>query len=171
MKLGKDLVILGNGCHAEVIVDCCDLLNIKIKGFLSENHSSIFDIPTIGNDDLLNNEFFIKNHKFFVAVGDNQNRYNLFKKIEHRKCEIISIIHPTAIISKNVKIAKGVFIAAGTVIQTGVKIAANCIINTATVIEHHCFIGHSSHLAPGVVLAGNVKVGMSEKLLLCSIGQ
>ena len=39
------------------------------------------------------------------------------------------------------------------------KIAANCIINTATVIEHHCFIGHSSHLAPGVVLAGNVKVG------------
>ena len=33
------------------------------------------------------------------------------------------------------------------------------IINTGAIVEHQCQIGDFAHVAPGAVLAGNVKVG------------
>ena len=33
------------------------------------------------------------------------------------------------------------------------------IVNTNAIIEHECYLGSFCHVAPGVVLAGNVKIG------------
>ncbi len=157
--LDKELIILGGGGHAEVIIDCCYLLNIKIAGILNKDKKEILGVSVIGDDDLLEDQDFVKNYNFFVAIGDNAKRKEAFIEIEAKGGNVISIIHPTAIISKNIDIAIGTFIAAGVILQTGVKIAKNSIINTGAKIDHHSIIGSNCHVAPNVTLAGNVKLG------------
>ena len=47
---------------------------------------------------------------------------------------------------------------AGVVIQSGSVIGDNVIVNTNASVDHDCRIGQHVHLAPGVVVCGNVCV-------------
>ena len=47
---------------------------------------------------------------------------------------------------------------AGAVVQSGSAIGDNVIVNTNVSVDHDCKIGQHVHLAPGVVLCGNVCV-------------
>ncbi len=70
----------------------------------------------------------------------------------------LTIIHPSAIISKYVVIEDGAQLLAGCVINAEAKIGRFAIINTGAIIEHNCSIGEFAHIAPGARLAGGVIV-------------
>ena len=50
-------------------------------------------------------------------------------------------------------------IAANATLNPLVEIGRGVICNTSTSIDHECIIGDFTHIAPGAVLCGNVKVG------------
>lgn len=70
-----------------------------------------------------------------------------------------SITHPTAIVSPTCAIGRGVFVAAGAILQPRARIADHAIINTGALIEHDVVIGENTHVAPAAALAGNVRIG------------
>jgi acetyltransferase-like isoleucine patch superfamily enzyme len=45
------------------------------------------------------------------------------------------------------------------VIQADAVLGRHVIINTAATVDHNCVIDDFVHIAPGVILAGNVRVG------------
>ena len=47
---------------------------------------------------------------------------------------------------------------AGAILQSGSVIGDNVIVNTNASVDHDCRIGQHVHLAPGVVVCGNVCV-------------
>ena len=47
----------------------------------------------------------------------------------------------------------------GSIINSDTTIGKNCIINTGAIIDHDCLIKDHTHICPGVVIAGNVKIG------------
>jgi acetyltransferase-like isoleucine patch superfamily enzyme len=47
----------------------------------------------------------------------------------------------------------------GAIIQSSVKIGKHSIINTRASIDHDCVIQDYVHIAPGVILCGNVQIG------------
>jgi sugar O-acyltransferase (sialic acid O-acetyltransferase NeuD family) len=55
----------------------------------------------------------------------------------------------------------GVMIAANATINPLAEIGRGVICNTSSSIDHECIIGDFTHIAPGAVLCGNVKVGRS----------
>jgi UDP-3-O-[3-hydroxymyristoyl] glucosamine N-acyltransferase len=61
------------------------------------------------------------------------------------------IIHPKAVVAKDVEIGEGVFVAAGSVINPGTRIGRNAIINTSSSVDHDCEIGDFVHVAPGLL--------------------
>ena len=75
-----------------------------------------------------------------IAVGDNYARWKISEKIKELcpKLYFPSIVHPSAIIGRNVTIGEGSFIAAGVVISPAAKIGKFCVLNTA------CLCGHDS---------------------------
>ena len=91
-----------------------------------------------------------------IAVGDNKLRSRIAKKIRHN---FVKVIHPTAIIDENVEIGKGSVVMHGSILQTGTTIGHHVIINTRVSVDHDCRIADFVHLAPGVVLCGDVCVG------------
>ncbi len=113
-----------------------------------------------------------KNLKFLVCVGSPNNFRerkaiieDFCKDLNIQKQQLVTIIHPSAKISKYAQIGSNCLIMAGVVITHNAKIGNNVIILPNSVIHHDTEIGDFTCIGANVVIAGNVKISES-----CYIG-
>ncbi|WAM33638.1 acetyltransferase [Caldicellulosiruptor morganii] len=155
------LLILGAGGHGKVVSEIA-LLMKKWDDiyFLDDNKvgQEINGIKVIGTLDKIK-ELRKEFTHAFVSIGDNMKRVEWFKYLEEMNYEIPVLIHPSSIISNNVKINKGTVIMPGSIINTNTVIGKACIINTNASIDHDCQIGDGVHISPGVTIGGSVNIG------------
>jgi sugar O-acyltransferase (sialic acid O-acetyltransferase NeuD family) len=152
--MSKQLVIVGSGNHATVIVDA-------IRNSQHNNYIILSNVDgTIKIHDKFSNRFKYKDeYKFIVGIGDNLIRTKYYSILKSENYELVSVEHPNAIVGGEVSISCGSFIAAGAIIANDVTIGECCIINTNSSIDHHTQIGSFCHIAPGVTVAGMCKIG------------
>jgi sugar O-acyltransferase (sialic acid O-acetyltransferase NeuD family) len=112
----------------------------KFNDFKEELFSDIHFIPTLG--------YLSKVLKFEILNYLVDRNYSIF-----------SFIHPTAFVSKNAKIGKGVIIYPMCNIDQGVVIDDGAIVLNSSIIAHDTYLGKCTYLAPGVCLSGFIKVG------------
>ena len=93
------------------------------------------------------------------GIGSNSIRAKLFEKVQNSEFEIVSLIHPSSIISLSATIGRGTVVMPNVVINAKAIIGEGVILNTTSVIEHECFIEDFVHISPNVALAGDIKVG------------
>jgi len=163
--MSENIVIFGSSGHAKVIVDIVEKEGkFKIVGFLDPKlkiGDKIFGYSFIGRDqDLpsLMNRYSI--HGGIIAIGDNQMRFELSKKIENLvpNFNFIRAVHPRAIMAREVGIGEGTVVMAGAVINPYCSIGRFCILNTQSSFDHDSTMADFSSLAPGVVTGGNVQI-------------
>jgi UDP-perosamine 4-acetyltransferase len=158
----RPLILIGDGGHGRVLLDIIILKGLEIIGIIDkEITSDIRGIKVLGNDDIINEyspkEVYLVNG--IGSIGDMALRRNIYDTYTDKGYGFATIIHPTSIISSEVKLSEGVQVMAGAVIQCGCIIGENSIINTSASIDHDCVIGSNCHIAPGVIMSGGVKVG------------
>ena len=93
------------------------------------------------------------------GIGSNSIRAKLFERVQNSGFEIVSLIHPSAIISSSVTIGKGTVVMPNVVVNAKATIGDGVILNSSCVVEHECIIDNFVHISPNVALAGDVKVG------------
>jgi len=158
--MNKKLAIIGAGGHGKVVGEIALLNQYKIIHFFDDEIEKIKDFPfTIsGNLDYLVNH--LKDYdSFFVAIGDNQKRYDKLEWLKKQKKNIINLIHPKSTISKFSSLGLGISVMANAVINPGTFIKEGVIINSSASIDHDCMIECFSHISPNCSLSGNVRVG------------
>lgn len=144
------LTIIGASGHGKVVADIARLNGYDAIEFLDddENLTSCGDYPVVGRTDRpVDNDVF-------VAIGNADIRERL-----SRNRNLVTLIHPKAVIADGVEIGEGTVVMAGVVINTGAKIGSGCIVNTASSIDHDCSIGDFCHISVGAHLCGTVVVG------------
>jgi len=92
-----------------------------------------------------------------VMPGDTR-RAALIETCTRRGFELISVVHPSAIIAPRHEFGVGVQVLAGAVVQGGVRLGDNVIINTRASVDHDCVIGQDVMIGPGAILCGLVSV-------------
>jgi sugar O-acyltransferase (sialic acid O-acetyltransferase NeuD family) len=163
----KPLIIIGAGGHAKVLIDALKRLGAPIRGISEHNpaliNTELLGVPVICNDGELKRypPESVTLVNGLGAVMDTSLRREVFKRLKMLGYAFSQVIHPSAVISVNARLAEGVQVMAGAVIQPGATIAENTLINTRTSVDHDCQIGSHVHLAPGVTLCGSVEVGDS----------
>ena len=157
----KKLAILGCGGHARVVSDTAEFLGWESIEFFDDawpNVQSISKWPVSG--DTIN---LLKNIEKFdgviVAIGDNDIRQSKINELNEAGALIVSLVHPTATVSRYAHIGKGVVAFAGVIVNAGAIIRDGTILNTGCSIDHDCILGECVHISPGARLAGNVNVG------------
>lgn len=93
-----------------------------------------------------------------IAIGDNSARKKIADFLSFPNDRYFTVIHPSAILGKNVKVGNGSMIIGGAVINTEAIIGEHTIINTSVSVDHHNVIGDFVHIAPGAHTGGNVIV-------------
>ena len=160
--MNKNVIILGTGGHAKVIVDIFEEdKNINIFGFTTNDPAlqTFLDYPIIGDDTALPRILENGVQFAFVAVGDNKIRSQLIKSLTAIGFSFINALSRKAVISRRVNIGIGVAVMPGAIINIDSTIGDGTIINTAATIDHDCKIDRFSHVAPGTNIGGNAHIG------------
>lgn len=153
----NNVILFGNGGHAEVITDILLKSGENIIGFLCDDPNSLensFGLKYLGKtEDCIK---YKETAEFIVAIGDGHIRQHI---VDTFSLKWHTAIHPSAIIGSNVVIGKGTVVMANSVINPCAKIGSHCIINTGSIIEHDCVIGDYTHLSPNACVCGKVRLG------------
>ena len=149
----KKLVIIGASGHGKVIADIAVRNGYKEIVFLDDDETIIecAGFPVVGKTSEAKN---IEGDKI-VAIGNAKIR----KRIQAELNNIVTLIHPTAVISRRVEIGEGTVVMAGAVINSDAVIGKGCIINTGASVDHDCRIADFVHVSVGAHVAGTCIIG------------
>ena len=160
MSRRNKLIIIGASGQGKVCADIALKMNKWDEiAFLDDNSelNKSLGIEVIGSsEDILK---FVDDYDIIVGIGNNEVRKKLQTKLESLGASIPVLIHPNAIIGKDVQIYSGTVVMAGAIINCSTTIGKGCIINTGVTIDHDNKIGDFVHISPGANLAGTVKIG------------
>ena len=153
----KKLILIGAGGYAKSVIDSLELDKYEIVGFIDDiKKGEHLGYRILGNS--LDN-FNSKNYFFFVCIGDNKKRTNWYNKILEKDLEIINVIDKSAIVSKNIRIGKGIFIGKLAIVNSDVTLGNNIIINTKALLEHGTSVGDNSNVSTNAAVNGDTKIG------------
>jgi UDP-perosamine 4-acetyltransferase len=161
------VIILGSGGHAKVIMDALSLQSVSVLGMTDSDqgrwNKSVMGVTVLGDDDAVL-QHSPRSIRLIIGIGSVSKsgilrRKQLYEKFKSRGYSFASVVHPSAVVSRDASLEEGVQLMAGTVVQTGARIKANSIVNTRVSVDHDCDVGVHCHLAPGVILSGGVQVG------------
>jgi sugar O-acyltransferase (sialic acid O-acetyltransferase NeuD family) len=163
-EISLPIIVIGGGGHAGVVIDTLLENSCKILGFtnLSKDiNYFIHGIPYLGDDSIIEN-YDPKSILLTVGIGSIKSfnlRGEIFEKWKAKGYSFVTIIHPSAIVSKRAMIGEGAQILMGATVQAGVIIKENCILNTNCSVDHNCELDAHCHISPGVIISGSVKIG------------
>lgn len=154
------LIIIGASGHGKVVADIAIKMNKwQSIAFLDDDESIkvSMGLEVIGKTA---DAFTYKDEAdFFVAIGSNATREKIQEKLIEQGLNVVSLIHPSAVIGTEVEIGIGTTVMAGVVVNSSTRIGKGCIINSSSSIDHDNVIEDYVHISPGVSLAGTVKIG------------
>lgn len=148
-KCRKRLLIIGASGHGRVCADIAEKMKLWDEiVFAADDPPAVFPYQIIGGSNV---EW---DGECFVGIGDSVIREKLSKARN-----LVTLIHPSAVIGERVKIGRGTVVMAGAVINPDAAIGNNVIINTCASVDHDCDIGDFVHISVGAHLCGSVRVG------------
>jgi len=159
----RKVVVVGAGGHARMVLSLLNKLELwQIVGLLDRDLDSVDE--EINGYKIVGSWNDIASAKkqadyAVIAVGDNQERkelYHLFRKANFR---IPTLIHPSAYVDDSARLGDGCVVCMGVLIGAQVKIGSNSIVNSGSIVDHECELGDHIHIAPGVRLAGRITIG------------
>lgn len=152
----KKLVIIGASGHGKVIADIALKVGYGEIVFIDDDESleSCADFPVVGTSERIPKYM---DWDFIVAIGNSKIRESFMNQITNY--HIATLVHPDAVIGRNVEIGRGTVIMAGAVINSYAIIGKGCIINTCASVDHDCSIGDFSHISVGAHICGTVNIG------------
>lgn len=158
------LLIFPLGGNSVEALDCIDENQYKVIGFVDDNPSKVgtkyCDIEVF--DRTAFEQF--PNAKVLACIGSPYNfrkRGEIIANLGIPKERFVSIIHPSAQISKFATIGTNCLVMAGVVITHNAKIGNNVIILPNSVVHHDTEIGDNTCIGSNVVVAGFTKIGKS----------
>jgi sugar O-acyltransferase (sialic acid O-acetyltransferase NeuD family) len=157
----KRLAILGASGHGKVVADAAVAAGWDEIVFYDDawprrgtNGRWAVAGDTAGLVDALNDYDGV-----IVGVGNNRTRLALTRRLIGAGADLVSIIHPQAVVSRYAGIGHGTVAFAGAVVNVDSSVGRACIINTGATVDHDCTLADAVHLSPGTHLAGGVTVG------------
>jgi sugar O-acyltransferase (sialic acid O-acetyltransferase NeuD family) len=148
------VVVIGSGGHAKVVIATARAAGFTVAGVVDDDPARwgqhVLGVSITGPaapvlDDP--NAFAV------LAIGVNRARQ---RRAAGARCQLATVVHPSAIIDPSVAIGPGSVVFAGAMIQPDAVLGAHVIVNTGASVDHDCVLGDFVHIAPGVRLAGNV---------------
>lgn len=153
----KQIVIIGASGHGKVVADIARKTGYSDICFLDDNEAltECGGYPVIGKSE----SFMDYNCDFIVAIGTAKVRERIQNQLLSAKKNVVTLIHPNAVIGENVQIGVGTVVMAGAAINPCTIIGDGCIINTCASVDHDCTVRDYAHISVGAHLAGTVSVG------------
>lgn len=154
----KKLMIIGAGGHGRVIADIAQKCGYTEICFLDDGLATqSMGLPVVGKTQEAKN--YLNDYAFFVAIGNNQVREKILQSLFDMGANVVTLVHPSAVVGVCVTLGKGTAVMAGAVINPCAQVGQGVIVNTCASIDHDCIVDDYAHIAVGARVAGTVQIG------------
>jgi sugar O-acyltransferase (sialic acid O-acetyltransferase NeuD family) len=157
-EVGRKLILIGGGGHALVVAEAVQAAGVPASGFFDDNADAVlgqqFNIPHLGTLAAAKIE---ETDLYIICIGDVGLRRRLTQQLPYDQAA--TIIHAESFVAPSATLGVGVFVAPKALVHSFATMDDHCILNTAAIVEHECIIGENTHIAPGAILGGRVRVG------------
>lgn len=163
-----DNFIYGAGGHGKVVRDTVEAYAITVMAKIRHKNPGLqhkINIIYADEDEEIENAItpgeISYGAQVVMGIGDNLIREKCVEKLKKTGKNLIfsSVTHPYAYVAKSVRLGEGTVVFVKAAVQPGSDLGKFCIINTGALVDHDCEIADYVHIAPGVNLCGNVRVG------------
>ncbi len=157
------LVVYGAGGHGKVICDILLRAGEDVLGFVDDGArvgDRVLDRPILGPLSWLSTT----RARVALGIGRNDPRAAIAERCVAHGAELVTAIHPSAVIAPSATIEDGVVVMALAVINPDAVIRRGAIVNTAAVVEHDCVVGAFAHVSPNSTMGGGCSVGARAQL-------
>lgn len=161
----KKLVIVGAGGHARVVADLVRVAgSFEVAAFVDELAEQRDGDLYLGARVFAGPTGLERARKSGLdyalpAFGNNNARLGCMERMRANGFEIVSAVHPSAVVASDVAFGAGTVIVAGAIVNAAARLGDACIVNTGATVDHDCFLADGVHIEPGVHLGGTVRVG------------
>jgi UDP-perosamine 4-acetyltransferase len=160
------VVGIGAGGHAKVVIDILrHYSDIEMVGLTDANPEmrgrEVLGCPILGGDDAWPELLAGGVRHAFIGVGSVGHiavRRRIYEDARAAGFDIVTAIHPTAIIASTAMIGPGATIMAGAIINADSRLGQNVIVNTGAIVDHDCVLEDHVHVATAAALGGSVVV-------------
>lgn len=102
--------------------------------------------------------------RFVNGIGSPQSyrqKAAIVKKTGISPAQWMTVVHPSAVVSRHATLGSGTVILANSVIGAGAKLGAHVMVLQNSVISHDATVGDFTTVATGVCISGRVTIGDS----------
>jgi sugar O-acyltransferase (sialic acid O-acetyltransferase NeuD family) len=159
------LVIWGASGHAAVVANIASLCGLwEVVGFIDDVNcdrmaGTFAGKPFLGGEEALASLKQKGIRHIALGFGHCSMRVKKSESLKNDGFELVTLIHPDAVISDSAIIGEGTVVGAGVIVDPGCKIGRYTILNNSAVICHGSTIDDGVHVCPGVRIGGDVHVG------------
>lgn len=165
MSNTKKIIILGTGGNAIDILDTLNELKETCIGFLDDDkakwNKECYGVKVLGP---LEDAQAYKDSYFVNGIGNSKNFFqkeSIIAKTKISTQRFLTLIHPTASVSKMAKLGFGSVVLQQVTISSNANIGNHVIILPNSIISHDVSIGDYSSITAGVSISGGVNIGNS----------
>ncbi|MBC5715249.1 acetyltransferase [Roseburia sp. BX1005] len=166
----KDLYIIGAGGFGREVAWLVERINDvsfewNLKGFIDDDES-IWGSKEDGYPVLGGCEYLKKIGDVYAvcAVGSAKVRKKIINKLADSQVRYATLVDPSVIMSKRIRVGEGSIICAGTIITVDVIIGKHVIVNLDCTLGHDDIINDFVTMYPSVNVSGNVEIGECSEL-------
>ncbi|MDE6320771.1 MAG: acetyltransferase [Muribaculaceae bacterium] len=164
-------VIIGAGKYGEVYLSYLKESGVDVIGFLDDDttHANLIGgLPLLGKTDILpdlREKFGVE--AIYCPLGNNELRVKFLQQAKALGYSIPNFIHPSVIMSPNVKLGEGIYILLGSNIMPFTEIEDCVMISMNVNVAHHNILKKGTFLSTGCNFGASI---VAEENTYCGIG-
>ena len=162
---GSNVIIVGAGGFGHevlhyVLEAFTDAPHVTFKGFLDDNPTSLqgrqLRYSWLGDTTSYQPQI---NDRFVIAVGDPKTRAALTQRLAARGATFLSVVHPTAYVSRTASLGVGCIVAPFATIGANARIGEHSVLTFYASVGHDAVVGRCCALSPHAVANGGSRIG------------
>jgi sugar O-acyltransferase (sialic acid O-acetyltransferase NeuD family) len=169
----KRLVVLGGPGDGLVVAEAIRHAtaagqDVELYGFLNDALPSgeiLQSVPVLGRFE---DWRMLDNDVMFVPavqkVKDMQARVNRIESLQIPDRRWTSVVHPHAVVSSDVQIGVGAFIASFATVQPESRIGRFASLRSGATLGHHCVVEDHTYVGPNATMCGRSKLSLGAHL-------
>lgn len=160
------ILIIGAGGFAREVLWLLEDAGMAhlVAGFVSPGlEGSIHGYDTWSSDEEIMSSF-PRNARFVAAIGNGSRRKEVSQKYLGCGWQPLTVVHPSATISRHATLGEGCIICAGARIGPDTRIGDGCVVNLNACVGHDSVLGDFVTLHPGSKVNGSCSIGSLTEL-------
>ncbi len=159
----RSVMVFGASGHGRVVADVVRAAGFDLAGFVDDapdrQGTRVWGLPVVSWEECARREAGAGRPAIALGIGDNGARERVFERIVGGGFEVITVVHPRAVVASRARLGAGTVVMALAAVNPDAEIGEGAILNTGCVVEHDCRVGRFAHVSPNAALGGGVEVG------------